>query len=97
MRWVNKWSRNQLALQDVERLDSEARAREALFLGLRQISGFDERLFATEFGFTVESLSADALSKNLAAGFLQRENGRLSLTSEGLFLADSVVSDFLVP
>ncbi len=97
VRWVNKWSRNQLALQDVERLDPEARAREALFLGLRQISGFDERLFATEFGFTVESLSADALSKNLAAGFLQRENGRLSLTSEGLFLADSVVSDFLVP
>lgn len=97
VRWVNKWKKNQLALQDVEQLDPEARAREGIFLGLRQISGFDERQFAAEFGFTVESLSSDALKKHLTAGLLQRENGRLALTGEGLFLADSVISDFLVP
>lgn len=97
VRWVNKWKQNKVALQDVEQLDPEARAREAIFLGLRQISGFDERQFATEFGFTVESLSADALKQHLAAGLLQRNGGRLSLTRDGLFLADSVISDFLVP
>lgn len=97
VRWVNKWKKNLPALQDVERLDPEARAREAMFLGLRLISGFDERQFAIEFGFTVESLSADALLQNFEAGLLQRKDGRLSLTAEGLFLADSVISDFLVP
>lgn len=97
VRWVNKWKKNQLALQDMEQLDPEARAREGIFLGLRQISGFDERKFAEEFGFTVEGLSADALQKHLNAGLLQRENGRLALTREGLFVADSVISDFLVP
>lgn len=97
VRWINKWQRQEIALQDAEQLDDDARAREAIFLGLRQIIGFDEAQFAAEFGFTVESLAEEPLHRYLAEKLLQRKDGRLSLTTNGLFLADSIISDFLVP
>lgn len=97
VRWINKWQRQEIALQNAEQLDAEAKAREAIFLGLRQVSGFHEAEFAQEFGFSVESLADQALKRYLTEGLLQRQHGHLSLTRVGLFLADSIISDFLVP
>lgn len=95
VRWINKWKQGIPAIQDREQLSPEEKAREAVFLGLRQIDGFLDSDFHKRFGFSIKQLAATALERNLSAGLLQYESGRLKLTTEGLFLADSVVSDFL--
>jgi len=40
-------------------------------------------------------LAGDAIEGRIAEGLLERAEGRLRLTREGRFLADTVVADFL--
>ena len=94
-RWVKSWLQNQPALQDSETLDAAAKIKEAVFLGLRRIGGIDIQLFETVHGVDVRAEFCEAVNSNIGNGLLEISGGMLRLTSEGRFLADSVVVDFL--
>lgn len=94
-RWIQSWLNHQPAFQESEQLSDEARAREAIFLRLRLVDGFDLSEFASLFGFEVSQLADEALQQHLRDGNLEVKDNRLRLTREGRFIADSVVTDFL--
>lgn len=94
-RWIESWLNHQPALQESEQLNNKQRAREAIFLGLRLVDGFDMKEFARRFRTTVNDLAGESLQHHLSGGSLQIIDDHLRLTREGRFIADSVVTDFL--
>ncbi|MEQ9407625.1 MAG: radical SAM family heme chaperone HemW [Fuerstiella sp.] len=94
-RWVSSWLKHTPALQEHEILDNEARAREAIFLALRQVRGLRLDEFETRFATSIQQLAGDSLQYHLTSGNLVIEEGCLRLTTSGRFVADTVVADFL--
>ena len=79
-----------------EALDPEARARETAVLMLRRTAiGLDRGDFAARTGFALDALAGEALAKFVRRGLLEDDGRRVGLTREGLFLADSVLCEFL--
>jgi oxygen-independent coproporphyrinogen-3 oxidase len=79
-----------------ETLDPEARARETAVLMLRRTAlGIDRADFARRTGFELDDLAGPVLERNRALGLLEDDGRLVRLTREGLFLADSVMSELL--
>lgn len=79
-----------------ERLDPEGRARETAILMLRRtVIGLNREDFARRTGFNLDALAGEAVTKAVRRGLLEDDGLRLRFTREGLFLADSVLCDFL--
>lgn len=80
----------------IERLNPEDRARETAVLMLRRtVIGLDRVDFAARTGFELDSLAAEAIQRAVSRGLLEDDGLRLRLTREGVFLADSVLCEFL--
>lgn len=95
VRWMRAWSCGTPCHDEVEELNAEDKAREAVMLALRQLRGLHLATFEERFMITVAELAEEALERHLNAGLLQIQDGWLRLTEPGLLIADSVVSDFL--
>lgn len=79
-----------------EALDPEPHARETAILMLRRTRlGLDRDDFQARTGFSLDALAGPALRRHTAAGLLEDDGRRLRLTRDGLFLADTVLSDLL--
>jgi len=94
-RWINKWSRSEVALQESEQLNADEKIREAVFLGLRRVGGIDLARFEQRFSVQLPHYAAEILQKHVATGLLEIVDDHLRLTPEGRFIADTVISDFL--
>jgi oxygen-independent coproporphyrinogen III oxidase len=98
-RSVTTWLRRVLAGESVvaqsEVLDDEDRARELIMLGLRRTAGIDVAKFRQRTGFELHALCGAALEQFVGDGLLEEIDGRLRLTREGRFLADTVTAAFL--
>jgi len=81
---------------DVEQLDEDGRVGETLMLGLRLLDGIalDEVDQLLALGRRGEA-RARAIERLVAGGLLSRGDGSLRLTSCGLLMADSVISELL--
>lgn len=71
-------------------LDDEAARAEALFLGLRLMSGFDLRAYAARFGRDVLRERADEIARLREAGLIELEDHHLRLTDKGAVLSNEV-------
>jgi oxygen-independent coproporphyrinogen-3 oxidase len=79
-----------------ETLGPEARARETAVLMLRRTrQGLDRDDFRRRTGFDFEAIAGTALPRHRASGLLEDDGRRVRFTREGLFLADTVLSDLL--
>ncbi|MFO0910550.1 MAG: radical SAM family heme chaperone HemW [Isosphaeraceae bacterium] len=79
-----------------ETLEPEARARETAVLMLRRTAlGLDRTDFRNRTGFDIDDLAASALERARRRAYLDDDGQRIRLTREGLFVADSVLCDFL--
>ena len=79
-----------------ETLEPEARARETAVLMLRRtIVGLERGDFLRRTGFDFDEIAGPALPKHRAGGLLEDDGRRVRFTREGLFLADTVLSDLL--
>lgn len=79
-----------------ESLEPEARARETAVLLLRRTAlGIERDDFARRTGFSLDALAGDAVARFTRKGLLEDDGSRVRLTREGLFLADSVMCEFL--
>lgn len=94
-RWIRQIQQAESGIAEEENMTLDLARREAVMLGLRQISGIDLDRFAARFKSTVRDLSPDAHDQFIATGLLEVAEGSLRLTHEGRFVADSVVVEFL--
>ena len=94
--WIQWLRQGRSPVADSEELSPEDRARELIVLGLRRCEGIDPAAFLTQTGLALRSIEPHAWHRHLATGFLEESpDGRIRLTREGKFVADSVIVDFL--
>jgi putative oxygen-independent coproporphyrinogen III oxidase len=90
--FLNAVSRNQTGLQIEDSLDAPTQAMESLLMGLRlregvDISALSDR-FAIDSGDMIDFTAVDKLG---ALGFINRVEGRLSVTLDGFPLLDAIL------
>jgi len=95
LRWLKSWQQGDPAVEDCEQLSNEEKAREAIMLALRMRKGLNVPAFESRFGLSFTALAGDALQQHIDSGLLVRQSDFVSLTTEGLLIADTVISDFL--
>ena len=78
-----------------ERLTPRRRAAETLMMALRMTSGIKEKNFTVRTGFTLRELYGDVIDRLCVLGLMGIRQGRLYLTRKGVFVADSVMMEFL--
>jgi len=78
-----------------ERLDAEKRARETLFLGLRMREGVDLTGFRLKTGCDVLELCGEEIARFSGLGLVEFSDGRIRLTDEGVYVADSVFAELV--
>jgi len=93
--WIKRLQQGLSPVQEAEILDLDLQRREAVMLGLRQIVGIDRQHFQQRFGTTVRELAPAAYARFLNVGWLMETETHVCLTTEGRFVADSVMSEFL--
>jgi oxygen-independent coproporphyrinogen-3 oxidase len=94
--YLRRIESGQPATGPTETLDPEPRARETAVLMLRRtLLGIDRDDFARRTGFSLDDLSGAAVARFVALGLLEDDGHRVRLTRAGLFVADSVLCEFL--
>ncbi|HJT34459.1 MAG TPA: radical SAM family heme chaperone HemW [Pirellulales bacterium] len=93
--WLRRVLGGQSPVAESETLAPEDRAREALVLGLRRLSGVDRQQFFEQTGFEIDRLVGPDLHRHVKLGMLSDCAGRVRLTREGLFVSDALWADFL--
>jgi oxygen-independent coproporphyrinogen III oxidase len=79
----------------LERLDPDARRREALWLGLRVLDGVSRPAFRARYGVDPVDFAAAACADLEAQGLLEISPDNLRVTHRGLLFADEVGMRFL--
>jgi oxygen-independent coproporphyrinogen-3 oxidase len=93
--WLKRIFAGESPVGESEELSPEERAREAAVIALRKCEGIDKQQFAQWFDFTLDGLAGHAINRYLQTGLLEETESHLRLTTEGRFLADTVIVDFL--
>jgi oxygen-independent coproporphyrinogen III oxidase len=93
--WINRVLAGRSPIAESEELSPEARARELVMLNLRRCEGLDLAEFQNQTGFDFHQLAGDTFPRHLRQGLLEETNGRIHLTYEGRFLADTVFAEYL--
>jgi oxygen-independent coproporphyrinogen-3 oxidase len=78
-----------------EELPPWERARETMAVQLRRAEGIDRDAFRQQTGFDLDAVAGPAVARQVAWGFLHDDGRRVSLTREGKYLADAIVTDLL--
>lgn len=83
------------AIDTRERLDPNARAREALILALRLREGVEPAEFRARWGLDPLT-DSPALARHLASKLMERlPDGRIRISREGMPVADAILADFV--
>jgi oxygen-independent coproporphyrinogen-3 oxidase len=93
--WIKRLQAGESPVGDVDDISPEARAREAIFVGLRRTAGIARNDFRATTGFDLDALAATAIRRQTSLGLLEDTGTHIRLTREGRFLADSVIAEFL--
>ena len=88
--WLGAVARNGHGLVTEEPLAPEARAREALLMGLRLAEGVDLARVGRVTGLAVEAI-VDAAAIAALPGLIVRDGERLRVTEAGILLLDSIL------
>ena len=94
-RWGNTGTLPEWRREFEERLDSEAKARETLAMGLRRIAGWGREEFRAATGFDYDGLRGREIAALAAEGLLVAESDRVRLAEEALFVSDAVFSELV--
>lgn len=78
-----------------ERLEREQLASETLIMSLRLRRGISNTDFYERFGYNIDDQFGDQISKLTKYGLISYHNEELRLTDKGLFVADTVLAEFV--
>lgn len=91
-----KYIRGEEYIIEENPLDRKAQMEEFMFLGLRMTKGVSRRDFESCFGLPIEAIYKDVLDGLKQDGLLQVSQGMISLTDQGMDVANYVMSKFLL-
>ena len=94
-RYITQINETQTAVESRETPDPRQRMGEAVMLGLRLRNGLNLATFEQQFGTSFHATFGDTIEKFKRMDLLEIRGGRAALTYEGLFLADSVIIEFI--
>ncbi|MCC7211726.1 MAG: hypothetical protein IT451_07710, partial [Candidatus Brocadia sp.] len=78
-----------------ECLPQDQMASETVIMSLRLRQGISTTDFYERFGYTIEDQFGDQIKRLRTYGLVAYEDERLKLTEKGLFVADTVMTEFL--
>ena len=78
-----------------ENLQINQFASETVVMALRLRQGISNTDFYERFGYTIEDQFGDQMNRLAKYGLVSYENERLKLTEKGLFVADTVMTEFI--
>lgn len=78
-----------------ERLRPDRFASETVVMALRLRQGVSNADFYGRFGHTIDGQFGDQIQRLLREGLISYENERMKLTDKGLFVADTVMAEFV--
>jgi len=94
-RYIAQVNETQTAVESRESPDRRQRMGEAVMLGLRLRGGVCLRTFQQRFDTSLRAEFGNAIEKLVEAGLIKINEDHVALTDEGLFLADSVIIEFI--
>ncbi len=94
-RYIAQINETQTAVESRETPDRRQRMGEAVMLGLRLRDGLRLAAFEQQFSLSFHEAFGDTLARLAGMGLLEINSDRAVLTREGLFLADSVIVEFI--
>lgn len=93
--WCDRIKNGDRPYESIEKLAPPDKARETLVMWLRMIDGVDLLKFEEVTGYDVSLLCGDAIDAMVKERLLQHQANRISLTSEALFICNSVFSELV--
>lgn len=94
-RSLSRYLKDYLGNQTNELVDPSTRVREAIMLGLRRMEGIDLDQFRQQYGVNILEDFAGAIERLRSGDFLRFENGKLSLSSKGVPVSNSVIAELI--
>jgi oxygen-independent coproporphyrinogen-3 oxidase len=94
--WMRAIGRNGHGLVEERELTAQERAVEALLMGLRLREGIDLREISERTALPICAFLEEAAVARLERqGLLRQDQARLTVTSEGLLLLDSILAEIV--
>ena len=78
-----------------EKLSTEERMEEFMFLGLRMMKGISQEKFSVEFGVNIEEVYGEQIEKLKKLELLEENGDRIYLTEKGIDISNSVFVEFM--
>lgn len=94
--YIDVLTNGKLPVIESHALTMEEHLEEEMFLGLRLSEGVDLAVISDKYGQNVEVLYQVAINQLIEKGYLMREDHRISLTRQGLLMANDVFEQFLL-
>ena len=94
-RYIKQINQSNTAVASRETPDRGQRMGEAVMLGLRLRAGLNLSTFEKQFGIAFHDAFGETVERLEKLKLLEIANGQISLTRQGLFLADSVIVEFI--
>ena len=88
--YIRKALNGQSVVAESELVTGEDLHREILIFALRRLDGITEEWFQQKTGVTPMELAGKEIEMFIQQGLMQRQDGRLSLTEQGLLVSDSL-------
>ncbi len=94
-RYITQINESETAVESRETLDRRQRMGEAVMLGLRLRKGLNLETFEQQFSTSFHAAFGNTIEKLAEAGLIKINEDNVALTDEGLFVADSVIVEFI--
>ena len=94
-RYIREIGAHRTAVELEERPDPRQALGEALMLGLRLMAGVDLPPLEKRLGIALQDVFGETLARLQEQQWITLNGDRLALTEQGLFLADSVILEFI--
>jgi oxygen-independent coproporphyrinogen-3 oxidase len=94
-RYIARINESQTAVESRETPDRRQHMGEAVMLGLRLRAGLSLSQFEKQFSIPFQNAFGDTVSRLKQMGLIELHDDHAALTREGLFLADSVILEFI--
>ena len=94
--YIERINKNESIIDEVIENKNKDNIEEFIFMGLRMLEGINLSEFKNKFNTNIEDMYKEVIEKNINNNLLIIENDRLKLTSKGIELSNSVMSDFII-
>lgn len=81
--------------EGIQILSVQEQMEEFVFLGLRKIEGISEEGFKAQFGNAIETFYDKQIARFTSEQLLEKENGNIRFTEQGLDVSNYVLAEFL--